>query len=368
MSVEQPLHEALTYCINNRLTFAVFRVPEGPVTLWAQQTPYLDTVENGLWWEMNDVFLLSPFVMPGRMPLIRSDVELTFGDAEPAWHRLMECIGSTAPHGRDHKPSTTDRASFEKAVIQAKGLCQKGELEKAVLSRTVDLPVGSADAPGLFIEALHVRPEALVALVSTPEHGLWLGASPERLISAEYETMHVDALAGTMSSENAPLDPALWRGKERHEQRLVTKTILGILIDQGVRSISVQGPTVMRTAGIAHLHSRITAQVEGRTIGDLVTALHPTPAVCGLPTEAAREHIAAMEGRDRELYAGFWGPWSADGRMELYVNIRCMRLFPDHAELHVGAGITVGSDPAQEWEETEHKADSWRSLLPSLAN
>ena len=367
MSNERPLLEALTYSLEHRLTFVVFRVPGGPITLWAQQTPFVDHVENGLWWEMNDVFLLSPFIMPGKLPLVRSDVELTFGDAEPAWHRLMECVGSTAPHGRDHAPSTTDRSAFEKAVRTAKALCQQGDLEKAVLSRTVDLPVGAADAPQLFIDAVLARPKALVTLLSTPEHGVWLGASPERLINAEYETLHVDALAGTMPSEKAPDDPTLWGEKELHEQRVVTKTIVGTLIDQGVRSVSLEGPTVMHTAGMAHLHTRITATVEGRSIGDLVSNLHPTPAVCGIPTDKARIQIAAMEGRDRELYAGFWGPWSADGRMELFVNIRCMRLFNDHAELHVGAGITAGSEPALEWLETEHKAEGWRKLLPTLS-
>ncbi|MBK6368352.1 MAG: chorismate-binding protein [Flavobacteriales bacterium] len=77
----------------------------------------------------------------------------------------------------------------------------------------------------------------------------------------------------------------------------------------------------------------------------------------------ARQVIHDLEARERELYAGFWGPWSADGRMELFVNIRCMRLFSDKAQLHVGAGITAGSVAEQEWEETEHKADSWRESM-----
>jgi isochorismate synthase len=152
---------------------------------------------------------------------------------------------------------------------------------------------------------------------------------------------------------------------------VVTKSIAGAFIDLGARTIVIEGPEVLPTAHVAHLRTRITATMEGRSIEDLVDALHPTPAVCGLPVEAALERISQWEDRDRELYAGFWGPWSADGRMELFVNIRCMRLFHDRAELHVGAGITAGSDPAREWEETEHKADGWRELLrtaPTHAN
>jgi isochorismate synthase len=365
MSSAPALLEALEYCIQHRLTFAAFRTPEGQVTLWAQQTPELDRVESGLWWELNDVFLLAPFELPERLPLIRSDVELTFGDAEPAWHRLMECSGSEEEPERSFTPAMS-RPMFEAAVRNAQDRCRSGELEKAVLSRSIDLAVTAADAPHLFLEALHRRPEALVTLVATPEHGLWLGASPERLVLAENDVVHVDALAGTLPLSEAPTAPSEWGEKERHEQNVVTRTITGTLIDLGVPSIALEGPEVMPTGTIAHLRTRITAQVGGRSVGDVVQALHPTPAVCGVPLSKARAIIRELEGRDRELYAGFWGPWSADGRMELFVNIRCMRLFQDRSQLHVGAGITAGSVAAREWDETEHKADSWRSMIGTL--
>lgn len=362
MSAESALHEALTHSIKERLTFAAFRAPGGQVTLWAQQTPFVDHVENGLWWEMNDVFLFSPFRNEPRTPLIRSDVELTFGDAEPAWHRLLECTGSSETKLMS-APRATARNTFEKAIEEARAACASGVFEKIVLSRTIPLPVTPADAPHLFIEAARTRTEAFVALVNSPEHGLWLGASPERLIIAENDTVHIDALAGTMPLAEAPEEAAQWGAKERHEQQVVTKSITGSLIDLGARTILVEGPEVLRTANLAHLCTRIAATVEGRTVEDLVNAVHPTPAVCGVPVALTKEHIARLEDRDRELYAGYWGPWSADGRIELFVNIRCMRLFPDAAALYVGAGITAGSTPEKEWEETEHKARAWRDLL-----
>jgi isochorismate synthase len=365
MSSENALLEALRYSIEHRLTFAAFRNPGGQATMWAQQTPELDRVENGLWWELNDVFLLAPYDLPERLPLVRSDVELTFGDAEPAWHRLMECCGTSLDQEALPTPAMT-RPAFEAAVRDAQERCLSGELEKAVLSRSIDLDVNASDAPHLFLEALHRRPEALVCLVSTPEHGLWLGASPERLILAENDIVHVDALAGTLPSNSAPSEPAEWGEKERHEQNVVTRMIAGTFIDLGTPSILLEGPEVMHTGNVAHLRTRITATVGGRSVGEVVLALHPTPAVCGVPLANARQVIHDLEARERELYAGFWGPWSADGRMELFVNIRCMRLFSDKAQLHVGAGITAGSVAEQEWEETEHKADSWRSMIDAL--
>lgn len=362
MSTAALLH-ALQHCIAQRLTFAAFRRPgEAEVTLWAQQTPDLDRAESGLWWELNDVFLLSPFTTAEYTPLIRSDVELTFGESEPHWQRLLECTGSTVqPHTMPHP--ATPRATFETAVEKARDECASGSLEKIVLSRTMELPVSETDAPALFAEALHARPDAFVAMVLTPDHGLWLGATPERLILAENDTVQVDAIAGTLRSTVAPAETIGWGVKERHEQRVVAKSIAGTLIDLGARHITIDGPFVLNAGPVAHLQTRITAKVEGRTMEELVYAIHPTPAVCGIPTAKARERIAALEDRDRELYAGFWGPWSADGRMELFVNLRCMRVHASSAELRVGAGITAGSDPAAEWDETEHKADSWRELM-----
>lgn len=362
MSATPALRLALRHCISEGITFAAFRTPGGAITLWAQQTPELDRAESGLWWELNDVFLLSPFRMTDRTPLIRSDVELTFGDAEPHWQRLMECTG-TSQRARSTAAPATTRAAFEAAVEQARSECAAGEVEKIVLSRTTELPIGEAEAPALFMEALHARPDVFVALVLSPDHGLWLGATPERLILAENDTAQVDAVAGTASTTNAPSEVNDWGEKERHEQRVVVKSITSTLIDLGARHITVDGPEVLAAGPVAHLRTRITAHVDGRAIEELVTAIHPTPAVCGIPTNVARERIAALEDRERELYAGFWGPWSADGRMDLFVNIRCMRIHHDHAELHVGAGITAGSVPALEWEETEYKAESWRQLI-----
>lgn len=362
MSATPALRLALRHCISEGITFAAFRAPGSPITLWAQQTPDLDRAESGLWWELNDVFLLSPFHMGERTPLIRSDVELTFGDAEPHWQRLMECTG-TAQRTRPTARTATPRAIFEAAVEQARNECAAGSAEKIVLSRTLELPVGEAEAPALFIEAVTQRPDAFVALVMTPDHGLWMGATPERLILAENDTVQVDAIAGTATTTTAPTEPEQWGVKERHEQRVVAKSITGTLIDLGARHITVDGPDVLVAGPVAHLRTRIMANVESRAIEELVTAVHPTPAVCGIPTDHARKRIGALEDRDRELYTGFWGPWSADGRMELFVNIRCMRIHAEHAELHVGAGITIGSIPAHEWEETEHKADNWRQLI-----
>ena len=96
---------------------------------------------------------------------------------------------------------------------------------------------------------------------------------------------------------------------------------------------------------------------------DLVAALHPTPAVCGTPREAARAAIAELEPFDRGCYAGPVGWVDARGDGEWAIALRCAELPGTTARLFAGAGIVADSDPEREFDETERK---FRALLDSL--
>jgi isochorismate synthase len=117
---------------------------------------------------------------------------------------------------------------------------------------------------------------------------------------------------------------------------------------------------------------------------DLVTALHPTPAVCGLPLTDAKRFIQDNEKYQRAYYTGFLGELnykeertrnrnrrnqensayrSVVRTSELYVNLRCMQKVGDSFIIYVGGGITADSDPKKEWQETESKAQTMLRLL-----
>src|SRR5690606_19347789 len=87
----------------------------------------------------------------------------------------------------------------------------------------------------------------------------------------------------------------------------------------------------------------------------LVADLHPTPAVCGLPGELARETIAELEPFDRGFFAGAVGWTDARGDGRWLVAIRCAELSGSTARLFAGAGIVAGSRPADEAAETSAK-------------
>lgn len=94
--------------------------------------------------------------------------------------------------------------------------------------------------------------------------------------------MRVDALAGTMASDNAPADPASWGSKERNERRLVIED--GVLAEtftarSGAQNVVAFPPETIGAGEVVHLRSRIEADLGEGTLSDVVLALHPTPAI-----------------------------------------------------------------------------------------
>ena len=94
----------------------------------------------------------------------------------------------------------------------------------------------------------------------------------------------------------------------------------------------------------------------------LAQKLHPTPAVCGMPLLESRELILRTEKHNRGYYTGFLGPIDAYST-SLFVNLRCMQVYPQDYALYVGGGITRDSDLEKEWQETEAKAQTLLSVI-----
>ncbi|MFD1079733.1 chorismate-binding protein, partial [Longispora fulva] len=122
----------------------------------------------------------------------------------------------------------------------------------------------------------------------------------------------------------------------------------------------------------------------GENLSEIIKALHPTPAVCGLQKEKAQNFILSEENYDREFYTGFLGELNLQNstsrsvnkrnvenlayrtvkkKTALFVNLRCMKLRENAAYLYVGGGITKDSDPEAEWEETVNKSQTMKKVL-----
>jgi isochorismate synthase len=286
--------------------------------------------------------------------------------------------GSTAgiPAGIPAAPSplyTAAFAAFHQAIAA-------GRFAKLVLARTADEPaVATGSHLLLFHQACRLYPRLFVALVSTPQSGTWLVATPEILLENQGSQWRTIALAGTMrligDDLNSEGEQLSWSVKDIREQHYVAAYIADTLRSQGI-AFTEDGPHSVRAANLVHLRTDFTFSLPSDTIynnkctrvGSLLAALHPTPAVCGLPKADALQFILDNEPASRRYYSGFMGPVGMDSGQgdvstHLYVTLRCMELCPDACRLYAGGGLLAESTVQKEWQETEAKLLTMRQLL-----
>ncbi len=234
-------------------------------------------------------------------------------------------------------------------------------LRKIVLARTEDAAVPAGFSPtATFRRACELSPRTMNALIHTAEHGTWLCCTPELLLQgrgSDWETM---ALAGTRpATEGAP---APWDEKNRREQQLVADSIRRQLVPMW--ESGDESPTcTLRAGAVEHLCTRFRFRMEAARLTELLAALPPTPAVSGYPVQAALDWLRREPDIERGLYAGYLGPVEEE-RAQLFVTLRCMRLYPALCRLYAGGGIMPDSDEDAEWRETQAKMLSMRRLLP----
>ncbi|NJK97181.1 MAG: hypothetical protein HC905_21750 [Bacteroidales bacterium] len=177
-------------------------------------------------------------------------------------------------------------------------------------------------------------------------------------------------MAGTQKLNGIPVEDVQWKRKELEEQKFVTDFIEERLNRFGIADYTKKGPVSQQAANLVHLKSVFSFNrdiLNGKT-GEFISVLHPTPSVCGLPRRKAYEYINSLEHHNREYYTGFLGTVNVDNDTRVFVNLRCMKVLKNHFALFMGAGITSGSDPESEWEETNQKMMTMLNVINSLNN
>lgn len=254
---------------------------------------------------------------------------------------------------------------FENLVAKAIQAIATYDFQKVVLSRK-EIQSATPENPfTVFERLLALYPSAFRYLWYHPQTGIWLGATPEQLLQKTDQSLTTVALAGTQVA--ATDGPVVWGEKEQQEQQLVTSYICDTL-QSFTENLQVSAPYTHQAGSLWHIKTDIKATLSGDWKA-LVNALHPTPAVCGLPKAAAYQFILNNEGYDRKFYAGYLGEWNKNfttfkaGDCDLYVNLRCMQWEKDRVALFVGCGINKGSNPELEFLETVNKAATVKRAL-----
>ncbi len=275
------------------------------------------------------------------------------------------------PAGRHQVASVMPPEHFEGAVGRARDLIAAGSLEKLVLAREVQVHAPRAHNPGAVFGALREAFPSCFSICVGRGDASFIAASPELLVRREGQRVSTMALAGSTRRSADPavddhLGEQLMRSlKDREEHAIVAERIEAALKPHAVWIAATPEPVLVRVANIQHLATPIRAQLASSqdAIG-LVAALHPTPAVGGVPTRTALPLIPELEGLDRGWYAGPVGWVDTAGDGEFCVALRCALLRGPVAHCYAGVGVVRDSDPAAELAETEVKL---QALLPLLA-
>lgn len=250
-----------------------------------------------------------------------------------------------------------------------RALAETSAVPKVVLSREIRLRAADALDPWTVLSRFPAKTPGHRFCFRFDADAAFVGATPERLVAVLGEQVMADCLAGTRrrgqdAAEDAQLaETMLADDKERREHDFVVRFIRDGLSPL-CRSLTIaETPTILRTPTVQHLHTPVSGTLRsGITLQDILAALHPTPAVCGTPREAARRSVRTLEGRVRGWYAGAVG-WVGADSADFAVGIRSAFIHPGGAIAVTGCGIVPGSDPDAEYEETERKAAGILSIL-----
>lgn len=245
-------------------------------------------------------FVIAPFSPSGDCPvlLIHPDESklLPISDA-----KVISTSDSTqAENASDLDAYAEDFECFHQEL-------EKGTFRKIVLARKATVRTADKDFESLFMKACRMYPRLFVSLVYTPQSGMWLMATPEILLKGEQGNMSTMSLAGTQKAEPSrtvadyPVEGVEWSHKNQEEQQYVTDYIEDC-IKAFADDYQLKGPYTTMAANLYHLRTDISFRLrdEGR-LGDVIEALYPTPAVCGIPKEEARRFILQHEHQPPQI-------------------------------------------------------------------
>lgn len=358
--------EQLNRWLQSGSSWALYRMPWADDCVWVcQESAEVELLESVSSLAGKKGFVLAPFHLSDhrKIVLIQADYRAR------GWADIIRVMSGGTPHPRedtaepDSVQPAVEKQAYQQAFDRFIQPLREEQFSKLVLSRASSQAL-PADFSLLqaFIQACRRYPRMMVYLCHTPVTGTWMGSTPEILLSGEGRGWHTVALAGTMPMQGEVM-PTCWSMKNREEQAYVAQYIRDVLSHYG-HEVTEEGPYTSRAGQLVHLKSDFRFYLnQPDQLGELLDALHPTPAVCGLPKLETHNFILQHEGYDRSYYAGFVGWLDPDGHTDLYVNLRCMEVFSHCVRPYAGGGILQQSSVELEWQETEEKMKTMLCLL-----
>ena len=263
---------------------------------------------------------------------------------------------------------------WREQVTTAIAAIKNNQLEKVVLARDLTATSNTVIDIRNLLQRLEIEyPSTWLFFVD----GL-IGATPELLVRLSKSLVTSRVLAGTIrKSGNEDRDLALAASlakssKDLEEHEYAVKSVADALAPFCSSTNVPESPFVLHLSNVMHLATDVTGVLNDSAkqadIFTLVEKLHPSAAVCGTPTDVAKKLISSLEEMNRGRYSGPVGWIDAHGDGEIAIALRCGQLSADHKSIRIfaGCGIVAGSDPANEYAESQAKLMPMRTALETL--
>lgn len=328
------------------------------------------------------------FVMP-RFEVVRRGGQTVFAcNVYPdAFNNADEAILQTSDHlhaigfAEDVAPVTVPRVlrridypsrrGWHDAVVETLGAFEETGLQKVVLARETQFQMeGPIEPLSLFTQLVGRSVNAFDFCFHPAPNRAFIGSSPERLYKRIESYVQSEAIAGTRprgksDAEDQRLARDLMESAKDQAEHAFVVEMLRESLQRLCRCVEIEdGPDILQLRHCQHLRTRMEGLLhDADNDAAILEALHPTPAVGGVPREDALRWIEAHESFDRGIYAAPVG-WVGADAAEFCVGIRSGLISRDILALYAGAGIVPGSDPNEEWDEVENKMANFMSVLP----
>ncbi|MBF0550509.1 MAG: isochorismate synthase [Deltaproteobacteria bacterium] len=271
--------------------------------------------------------------------------------------------------GRWDLPSQKE---WEKMVRTALRMIERNELQKIVLARKSIFELRKPLNPFRLLKRLTKFKSNVYYFGFQPVKSVaFIGATPERLYYRENQELISEAIAGTRArgkdaADDQALELQLLRSsKEIQEHRWVSKVVQEALDPICLELHTPVREHILKLPNVQHLFTSFRGKLKpGITDGEILSKLHPTPAVGGYPRIESLIRITELEPFDRGWYAGPVG-WVSRDAAEFAVAIRSALVSSSSISLFAGGGIVPGSVPEEEWEEVENKILKFTSIFKS---
>ncbi|SMO36100.1 isochorismate synthase [Gracilimonas mengyeensis] len=271
----------------------------------------------------------------------------------PLFNSKVDTPGANSPAFKNWKES----------VENATELIKNEAFKKIVLARELKVQLQESVSDTHILNYLRSQyPDCYSFLVSQNGKSSFIGSTPERLASFKERHVLTEGLAGSISrgktaSEDAVLEHQLLHSHKDLSEHAFVLDAIGEHLEQYSEVYEYpEKPGIKKLSNVQHLYTPVHARIKkGVSRTEVLSRLHPTPAVGGYPREEAMPYISKLEHFDRGWYAAPIGWINTSGEGEFVVAIRSGLIKEDEVRFFAGCGIVEDSDPKKEWDETNLK-------------